>query len=512
MALTQLAYQEDSLPLLVFYPGGKKHKWIRSIDSKVRRGALARVHGLLEEILHTFSDKDIQAVREFLRIEGDGILPILINREGGLYLGGFVKPELFLFREFSPNHGIPIHNEYLFELHLNRLSNERLRSLLEKLLSQYVFTAHLSELEEKEWKERIQSAFYAHPLIAFGREQKVVIESIEKMNRSNLLSQLKYPDDIAYWRQRVEIVMRPFRAIPGQWLWSEGGELCGHEKVMVVDSRTENLILQCEVCRYEVYFNPVDYVLTLPEEFDVERAKKRISTTERQFNEIARNNERLLDKLRELAKLKEKVECLQGEWMRIKETLTSIDQLPRLEGERPHHPVEEMFRLLESSYFPKEQIQPELQSFSNIELQDVRMLNKVEEWLDLLKVGLPQLLRRYQEQLDHYFEQNRASDQLEFMVVNKQPLYWQEVESIFHLIYEEGRNSSAQLLTQVVTGKATNKIRALRLHEARQFGVLQHWLEKDVMKVLKRLEKEGWITKQKKGYTLSARALPYVEG
>ncbi|MFC0522927.1 hypothetical protein ACFFGV_04890 [Pontibacillus salicampi] len=42
-------------------------------------------------------------------------------------------------------------------------------------------------------------------------------------------------------------------------------------------------------------------------------------------------------------------------------------------------------------------------------------------------------------------------------------------------------------------GKPTNKIWTYQLHLSKQFGTLPHWLEIDVMKVIKTVERDGWL-------------------
>lgn len=80
------------------------------------------------------------------------------------------------------------------------------------------------------------------------------------------------------------VVLRAYRDIPSEWLWDDIAS--HHEKEMVFYS-SENLIeYHCEECSYSIYYQVNEQNVYLNEEVDMDRARKRVVTIERQFNEM----------------------------------------------------------------------------------------------------------------------------------------------------------------------------------------------------------------------------------
>ncbi|MCD5322225.1 MULTISPECIES: RQC-minor-2 family DNA-binding protein [Pontibacillus] len=507
MALRDLAYTHEDFPYLVFFPGGKKNKGVRSIPNKVRKESLSRIHTMVEKIVEGRSKEEIKHLRQFLQTEGQGVLPVLLDKEGDLYLGGVVKPELFLFRTFPKEHGIPIHKEYLFETKISMMSNQQLEAHVERLFQQYLYCAHLSWKTEAEWVHTLEERFEEHSLVQFAHGKKEELKAVEAMNRSNLLSQLKYPEDISFWRHRVEIVMRPFRSIPSEWLWSEGAS-CHHEKDLYIHSEKEELELYCEVCDYHVYLK--EDVLRLEEEFDLEKAKKRIHTIERQFNDITANNELVIDKIQRLGKIRQKAYLYLEEWQNLKVLLQKVESLPIKKEGQPDSPWIDLFEAIEATHMPEGEHSSDLVWLSYVNLPSISMLKRVEEWEELLRKDVRRELERLKESLRAFLEENEMTQEEEFTRVNKHPLYWGEVEQVLQFVHDYSGIYPAHTITQVLIGKATNKIRSEKLDEALQFGAMNEWQEKDAMKALKSLEKQGFLRKLQKGFSLTDKAAGYV--
>lgn len=84
MALRDLAYTHSDFPYLVFYPGGKKNKGVRSIPNKVRKESLSRINTIIERLAGRLSIKEVEALHRFLQLEGRCLLPVLLDKEGEL--------------------------------------------------------------------------------------------------------------------------------------------------------------------------------------------------------------------------------------------------------------------------------------------------------------------------------------------------------------------------------------------------------------------------------------------
>ncbi|MYL54975.1 hypothetical protein GLW08_16700 [Pontibacillus yanchengensis] len=510
MSLTKLTYYMEEFPYLVFYPGGKKNKSIRSINNKVRKESIHRIHTMVEESVQHITQEDVTALQAFLGLQGASVLPLLISKEGDLYLGGLVKPELFLFKTFSNEHGVPIHQEYVFETKINTLSNDKLEPLIQSLINQYIFCAKLAKYSRENWIAYLESRFQSHSLVTFAQSKKEEVQAVEKMNKLNLLSQLKYPEDIAFWRHRVEIVMRPFRSIPMHWLWSSGST-CNHQKDLIVHSEKRVMELHCDICDYQFFFYYEEDALQLNEEFDLEKVRKRVNTIERQFNEIVEKNDSLLDKLKRIRSIQLTLKPFQYKWKSVCDLLEQINKIPKQTGDIPFSPFVEIFTQLNKITIPNHEDESYLLWFSQIELPNVHVLKTIDNWEQLLNQDIGRLLTEYEKQLEEYLEQNKISRQEEFMKVNNHSLYWGEVEQMLQLIHDYAGLYPAHVITQVLIGKTSNKIRTEKLHYTSQFGVLDQWLEKDAMKALKTLEKEGWLQKLSKGFALTDKSIPFVE-
>ncbi|KGP92390.1 hypothetical protein N780_01780 [Pontibacillus chungwhensis BH030062] len=508
MALRDLAYTHNDFPYLVFYPGGKKNKGVRSIPNKVRKESLSRIHTIVERLVRGRTSEEVAALQQFLQLEGQSLLPVLLDKEGELYHSGLVKPELFLYRVFDSEHGIPIHKEYLFETKISMMSNEQLEKQLQSLIQQYMYCASIHQTSRVEWIRALEKRFEHHPLVQFAHTKREELQAVERMNRSNLLSQLKYPEDLSYWRHRVEIVMRPFRSIPTDWLWSEG-DACEHDKEMYVYSGQEELELHCEICDYSVFLK--DDALRLEEEFDIEKAKKRIHTIERHFNEITEKNEGVLDKIKRLDAIQQRSSHYEQEWKEIQHLLGKIQALPKHKGDQPTSKWIDLFQAIEAMHLPKVEHPSPLVWLSYVELPNVSMLKRVEEWEGLLNQDVSSELNHLKMELASYVEGNAMTPEEEFTKVNKQPFYWGEVEQVLQFVHDYSGVYPAHTITQVLIGKATNKIRTEQLDKAIQFGAMEDWQEKDAMKALKSLEKQGFLKKLQKGFALTDQAVPYIQ-
>ncbi|MFC7319493.1 RQC-minor-2 family DNA-binding protein [Halobacillus campisalis] len=495
-----LTYEDERYPHIILTPIGKKNKAIRSIGHKFERGVLSR----LNEAVGTYVNEkkmDLKNLHLFLNIKGQTVLPVSFLKDETLH-PYFIRPEFFLWNSVSKEHGLPLKDEYLYETDFTRLSSEQLEYHVREVIDDYMFIADISSEEREEWLTRIVHSFHAHPIVLLAHEKKNVIQAVETMNQSALLSVLKYPEDVSFWRHRVEIVMRPFRALPDQWLNSRS-TTCPHQKDLQFHSGQKKICCYCEVCDYQVfYFTDHDKVL-LEEEFDPVKAGKRIKTIHQQFNDIADKNTDLLYQLRQLSFLKEKFIPYRN---KLDEALQIAHLIKRYKHDEPFVTTDtilDMYEKLNHSDLPIESFESNLIWLAHIKLADVSMVKQVEGWVDNIpediELALDQLLQELNERLSQVVYQE---DDI-IITIKDRSLDYASVQQMLDLIHYYGTDYPAHTLVQVLAGKSTNKLRRLHLHETRWFGLLSDWPEKYIQRLFKQLENQGWLMKQSKGYSIS---------
>ncbi len=498
MTVEHHAYHFQAYPLLAFVPVGKKNKRIRTIGQKVQKGMIHRVHEQVKRKVAELTPAEIKKLQLFLQKENEAVLPIPLNKEDELY-SQLIKPEMFLWQSFSPMHGLPIHQEFLYNERYLTLSSEGLDNHFDEVIGDYLFCANLAEKSREQWENQIILAFQHHPFIQLARKNKEVVEAVEKMNHSPLISLLNYPEDLSFWRHRVGIVMRPYRSIPNEWLWNEDG-VCTHEKNMVLYSSKRQIGYFCEKCRYGIFYNVGEDRVVLQEEVDMERARKRIATIERQFNEMVAQTPLLLEKIEDVSRISAEFKPYEPlfEEVLVQQATVSKDELSSLET--PF--IIKTYFQLKGVRLPEERTGSPLLWLSNIFTETIEPFKPRTPFPKLNE----EVLKRVQIYLEEMksFLQASTSDRDEYLVVKYHTMTYGDIKSVLRFVAAD-ENSPLHLLTKVFTGKATNALRAQRLHENTAFGLLEDMEEKHVVKVIKRLEKEHLLQKLTKGYGLTEK-------
>ncbi|MCP3027433.1 RQC-minor-2 family DNA-binding protein [Halobacillus sp. A5] len=495
-----LMYHDARYPYIILTPIGKKNKQIRSIGHKFERGILSRVNEAINEYSAEKSI-NVEQIQSFLKIEGRAILPVSFSKDGILH-PHLIKPEFFLWKEHSAEHGLPLKAEYRYETDFTRLSSAQLERHIRQVIDDYEFVASVSLQSRDEWVNQITESFHNHPIAALFHEKEQIISSIETMNQSALLSLLKYPEDVAYWRNRVDIVMRPFRSLPDAWL-NETGECCSHDKDLHFVSNQSMIHCVCEICDLRIFYFTADNEMMLEEKFDVHLARRRVDTLHHQFNKIADKNIELLHQLRQLSFLKE---SFQPYVQKLTEALQLSEQIERYEVDEPlaaSYPLLEMYKKLEASILPVDSFESNLLWLSQVELYNVTMIKQIEEWLRDLPEDMDMALDHLLEELQELLNEVTYQDDDIIITVKGRSLDYNSVQHVLDLIHYYGTQYPAHTLVQVLAGKSTNKLRRLKLHETRWFGLLEDWPEKHIQRLFNQLEKQGWLMKQQKGYSIS---------
>ncbi|WJE15519.1 RQC-minor-2 family DNA-binding protein [Halobacillus sp. ACCC02827] len=500
MGLPQrIAYQDQRYPYIVLAPIGKKNKYIRSIGHKFERGLLSRLNDAIMDQIDA-KGLDVTPIRRYLGLEENAVLPVSFRKDE--IHDHLLRPELFLWKSLPEEHGLPLKDEYQYGTDYTQLSSEQLNDHIGEVLEDYLFLSHISSEEREHWLKKIAAAFQQHPLVRLYHQKQQVIDAVETMNQSSLLSVLNYPEDVAYWRHRVEIVMRPFRSLPDSWVRGKE-DSCSHDKVLTFHSSSRTIRCECETCDFRLYYDVDVDIVRLSEEYDVERAAKRTATIERQFNEVAQQNPRLLDQLAQLKALKKQLATARKT---LDESLQVFKQIERYQRKQEHltsYPLLDMYDKLSRTYIPDCLESSELLWMSEVELHDIRILKQLKEWKKLVPEHVYPFTSHVLEELKVKLEEVRYADDDIILTVKGRPLTFADTQQILDLIYYYGTDHPAHTLVQVLAGKATNKLRTLQLHETRWFGQLSHWPEKHIQKIFNQLEKQGWLMKQQKGYSVS---------
>ncbi|WP_281658890.1 RQC-minor-2 family DNA-binding protein [Halobacillus sp. Cin3] len=496
----RIAYQDHRYPHVVLAPIGKKNKHIRSIGHKFERGLLSRLNDAIVDHIGRKS-LDTASIQNYLGLTGDAVLPVAFQKEERIH-PHLLRPELFLWKSLPEEHGLPLKDQYLYNTDFTQLSADQLYDHVGEVLDEYLFLSHISTESRENWLDKIADAFHRHPMVQLFHQKREVIDAVETMNQSSLISVLNYPEDIAYWRHRVEIVMRPFRALPQAWVEQKQGS-CPHSKCLQFDAGEKTICCYCETCDFCLYYDTVEDRVRFPEEFDVERAAKRTATIEQQFNDIAIQNSRLLEQLGQLRALKKQLNTARKSLDESLAVISRIEKYQRRKDDLSAYPLLDMYDKLSRVHIPEKRSDSELLWLAGVQLHDVRILKELNRWQKVVPEHVYPNTRHVLEELKARLEEVRYNDEDIILTIKGRSITYADTQQILDLIYYYGSEYPVHTLVQMLAGKPTNKLRSLYLHETRWFGLLSSWPEKHIQRLFTQLEKQGWLMKQQKGYAIS---------
>lgn len=481
MSLKNHYYYFQEYPNIVLIPLGKKNQKIRSIGHKTDKSILNRLNDTLSKM--TLSIDEHKELQNFLQIEHEAFLPIMMNKDEKVE-SKIIKPTFLLWQSFSSTHGIPYEKESFYEEDISKLSNDELIIFLKKVVAEYLYCAVLSKKPENQWIQIINQAYHHHPFVQLYFEKQEIIESVERANRSLLLSVLSPPEDVSYWRQRVEIVLWPYRQLP---LW------CEHDKSLTVLSSKKLLICDCSFCQKEYHYCLKEDKYLVEENPNMQQAIKRIATIERQFNEIIDKNIKIVNSLEFLVYIKKNIDILK--------TLKLIKQIEHLPT---NITIENQFAMnltkeLSQTIVPFNRSNSNLLWISQFHLSTISLLTTLKKYsFDEISESINSLQTELTKALHHF-----AINPNETLIkIKKNHLtYFMVARILKGIISLEGL--SFHLIAQIMKGRTSYSLREQKLDQQFLFGFLGEWEEKDIHKLLKVLEKGSWINKHNTGFKVS---------
>lgn len=489
-----LQHSHEQYPSLIFLPVDQQSVIIRPGAAKEEKGILSRIE---EAAAIEFSKRNAEEIEQLKRYLGlkEAALPVPFHRHKRLF-PHLLRPEMFLYSELPSQQGIPLPELNLYKKSPASLNVSQLEKHIASVAADFFQAAKIAEEAREYWLDAISTAYAKHSFITLAVNNQHVIEAVETMNKSTLLGLLKYPEDIAYWRHRVEIVLRPYRSVPPAWRWSP----CSHEKIISVADHPDQIELHCETCQFTVYYDVSEDTLTLPEEINLFQAVKRIATIERQFNEIALQSDSVLNKLDRLQQLQQKI--LKHE-TKILPILHLQAELPE-SNDIPTHPLISAYEELRKIKIPARTQDSHLLWMAEITIPNVSVFHQLQAWEDLVAADLEEELEKVEKELQIIKEKTKPHPADELVEVKGYTFTREKVSKVFEFLQVQQQEISLHVLVQVLKGEPTNKVRTLSYHETELFALLSEWPEKYITKAILQLEQKGYLAKGRKGYAAFA--------
>ena len=467
---------------LIFIPLGEtgESTKFRPFGSKDDKALLSR---LQEAVSIEISKKEFYELNQLTSMFGTDrpCIPVPIVEQNHL-CRNLLRAESFLFNEKSIQPGQPVMNFNFFKKELPNLNAEQLQSHIKEVVNDYLFCARISFSGKNHWLKRIKEGYQKNAFIELANSKNDIVEAVERMNKSSLLAVLKYPEDISYWRHRVGIVMRPYRAIPKEWRW----KICSHDKKIFPHADSCTITCRCETCFFTVIYDVGKDELYLPEEVNLFQAEKRIATIERQFNQIASQNEHITENIEVLRKFK----IVTGSYKETIESIIAIQNTLPDEVDVPTHPLIMCYKAMLQVEIPNKEHESMLLWMSDVEIPDVSLFKKIDQWQKLIENDFSKELDDLQFHLINLSKLYGPRPTDTVVQIKKYKLTREMAEKIDQFSEAAEDIMTIHILVKMLKGQATNKIRSLHLHEVDLFGSLASWPEKYITKAMIKLKKE----------------------
>lgn len=453
MEITQLGLAHQPFEHIYLVPvGGEVHATPSQLSS---RSLLHQLERYMEEALATLSPEEQHKIATLTKLPL-GKWPVAVVSEQMAY-AHLIRPDYFLWKQQAPTLQLAEGSRYFDGRNLYVLSDAQLQAHCQDAIRDYLFVADYVHIQKKEWKTRARAAYQRHPFIQFAAEKRPIIEAIETLNRSMLLGVLTPPEDVAFWRRRVEIVLRPYRALPTEWRYQQDDEPLTLQTV----PSTRKWLVTGTKSGYSFYYVPDDDRVELVEEINMPQAIKRIATLERQFNELAQGTPKIMEALTAL-------QAIQRQF---------IDELPSTgSGD-----FLDLLATLRDATFPEETVQPKALSLQHVALETIDSLKFVKPYIGMSE-------EQWQEafQKDKSAQSEHPADETPAVYFSSKGfyLYEEQVDEIEEFLARE-EQITFHLLIQVLKGEATSKVRTLKLHQSPIFGLLRPWPKKLIPQAIK---------------------------
>ncbi|MFA1641963.1 RQC-minor-2 family DNA-binding protein [Chryseomicrobium imtechense] len=451
MSLTQVGFTDQPFDHLYLLPIGAE------LPSSISKSFLNQLNATIKELLHAFPMEDQHRIAKLTQLPV-GVFPLAVVGETSAY-PYLIQPDYFLWKKQKQGLQLTTQTHHFDTKNLYKLSETQLKSYLELQLTRYAFTGKLISLSRKQWKAKAQAAYSQNPFIELAREKRDVIEAVEVLNRSMLLGVLNPPEDVAFWRHRVEIVLRPYRALPEKARYAA----CKHPIKLEISKSATSFTVTCEECNLQYGYYPLSDQVVLPEEPSIEQAKKRIATIERQFNDLAEGTPKVIRALQKLQQVQL--------WTKNVATQDILG------------PGNQLVASIREAVFPHDLIEPTLLSLQHVKLATIDSLRFVQPYLAFTKEEFLNVLQDELEQANHTTTEISKSEVVYFSTKGYE-LMEEEVDVIEDYLARD-ENMTFHLLIQVLKGEATSKVRSLNLHTSPIFGLLRPWPKKLIPQAIK---------------------------
>ncbi|MBM7703458.1 RQC-minor-2 family DNA-binding protein [Metabacillus iocasae] len=495
----------ESYPSLTFLPLGRKNKSVRSLANDHTKGVLTRLNKAVEVALSEYVEDDIQLLQAFLYDETKGGLPVPITKQEEVY-PYLWKADAFLWRTFSEQKGIPIHSNEFYTNSFVTMTKEQLETYIKQVIKSYMFCARIHDTTRRDWLGHVNKRFHEHPIVALYHKNRDDIVAIEAAKTSPLLFLMKNPDQIAFWRSRIEIIMRPFRSMSLN-VFEQGLFACPHEMTIDLNENEETMRILCDKCGVEMTYHVADDIVTLKDDYNVILTSKRLHTTRRQFTDIMKDNPHVVDKLYLLQEWKQILAKQQPLLTQLKDIYSEINDYMIHSRSTMDDPfLHFLFKVKRSSIpdWPSESMS--LPWFAEWHLDDISMMNELytfnvylqeEKLIKKLHESVKEATDTLEETKQAFFTNSLKVGRIDFSPV--------DLHSLLQLVKEIGATETQQTYIAILSGQLSSTLRRKQYDQLTAYSMLKQMKQKYLLNLFSQLQEWQLIQKERVGFSLTTK-------
>ncbi|WP_269091619.1 RQC-minor-2 family DNA-binding protein [Priestia megaterium] len=387
------------------------------------------------------------------------------------------------------------------------MTKNELENYLGSIMKDYMFCARIHDSSKEEWIQHINKCFFKHPLISLYHRNADVIEAIEQSKKSPLLFIMKNPEQIAFWCNRIEIIMRPFRSLSSTAF--ERGFSDTEDTVLTVHGENEIIRLTSENRGLTVTYDVTNDAISLDDEYNVVLAAKRLSTTQRQLEEIIDENEEVIQKLLVFFKWKSLLDHHEVHIKEIQDKLCNLTtyQLNQRQFLQEKYPFLSFIQNVLQVKTPNANLEVgSIQWFSQWDFPDVTLLQETDKFTcymgpSKIEKKLTEISAKIENEL-HQQRQNLLSTPLKIGQITFDS---NQMLRLLTLIDTLKNTETQQSYVQILEGVSTNSIRQKELDKIPAFGLLNSVKRKRIVTYLQELQNYQLLKKEKKGFSLTPK-------
>ncbi|MCP8970742.1 RQC-minor-2 family DNA-binding protein [Ectobacillus ponti] len=477
-----LALTDDKYQSILLLPLGRKNKSVRSFGHKQMRGMLARLDSAVGEVLLQMPEAELAAYSAFT----GGRLPVPVTREEEL--ASFLwKPDAFLWKSFSLQRGVPQKQEQFYTKELLHLSKQELLLHVQTVIQDYVLCAHISKRSPEKFLSHIRELHSRHPLIQLYRAHESELVALSSLQKASFLFAMKPQERVAFWRERRDVMMRPFHDVPLdlQQLQLED---------MKIEFQYPYVKLQFSKPQITLLYQPFQEYLTFVQEINVPLAEKRVRSVIALFRELLQENDWLKKRL---GHIRSRQQYLQEHTAAVQE-LRALGREACERGREMPLPLLHMVEQLEQAVVPSLDNGNQLVQLSQVHLPDITLLTRWDSFAVSFEAEwekLPQTrdaLRRL------------ASQPMQI------PLSCDSRTAAAILAFLAAASPALTSLLSVLQGRASRMNRLHGYTDQQAFGCLQDWNEKQQLDLVKELGQQNLAIKRGGRVELTEKGIQYL--